>query len=177
MTMELPDIDEENAKLSNGNDLPDIDEANALAGGELPDIDEVNRSIAPPTWESGDGGAATMPEGQTNQWGGNLRNEGRKPLIRRDENGKVSGYSTTTSMLVQDRDGKIAVIPRSLTARSCHRKMPSGTTPRRASIGARPTTRIRRARWRVPSTTSTRSPMARDGTTTSTSIGMKWAMR
>ena len=109
--MELPDIDEENAKLSNGNDLPDIDEANALAGGELPDIDEANRSIAPPTWESGDGGAATMPEGQTNQWGGNLRNEGRKVLFRRDKAGKVNGYSTTSSMLVKHDDGRFAVVP------------------------------------------------------------------
>ena len=109
--MELPDIDEENAKLSNGNDLPDIDEANALAGGELPDIDEVNRSIAPPTWESGDGGAATMPEGQTNQWGGNLRNDGRKVLFRRDKAGKVNGYSTTSSMLVKHDDGRFAVVP------------------------------------------------------------------
>ena len=38
-----------------------------------------------PTWEGGDGGAETMPEGKTNQWGGNLRNEGRKVLLRRDK--------------------------------------------------------------------------------------------
>ena len=109
--MDLPDIDEENAKLSNGNDLPDIDEENASVGVELPDIDEVNRSIPPPTWEGGDGGAATLPDGQTNQWGGNLRNEGRKVLFRRDKAGKVNGYSTTSSMLVKNPDGRFAVVP------------------------------------------------------------------
>ena len=49
--MELPDIDEENAKLSNGNDLPDIEEENASVSGELPDIDEENRSIELPKEE------------------------------------------------------------------------------------------------------------------------------
>ena len=64
-----------------------------------------------PTWESGDGGAATMPDGKTNQWGGNLRNEGRKILFRRDKAGKVNGYSTTSSMLVKHGDGRFAVVP------------------------------------------------------------------
>lgn len=64
-----------------------------------------------PTWESGDGGEPTLPAGEKNQWGGNLRTEGRKPLIRRDANGKVSGYSTTHSMFVRHDDGRIAVVP------------------------------------------------------------------
>ena len=64
-----------------------------------------------PTWESGDGGEPTLPVGEKNQWGGNLRTEGRKPLIRRDANGKVSGYSTTHSMFVKHDNGRIAVVP------------------------------------------------------------------
>jgi len=82
----------------------------------MPDIKSGDEDFGtpdfrPPTWESGDGGAATMPEGQTNQWGGNLRNEGRKVLFRRDKAGKVNGYSTTSSMLVKHADGRFAVVP------------------------------------------------------------------
>ncbi len=62
-------------------------------------------------WESGDDGEPTLPVGEKNQWGGNLRTEGRKPLIRRDANGKASGYSTTSSMFVKHADGRIAVVP------------------------------------------------------------------
>ncbi len=75
------------------------------------DEDFGTPDFRPPTWESGDGGAATMPEGQTNQWGGNLRNEGRRVLFRRDKAGKVNGYSTTSSMLVKHNDGRFAVVP------------------------------------------------------------------
>ena len=62
-------------------------------------------------WEEGDGGAMTMPEGEANEWGGNLRNEGRRVLLRRGKDGKVNGYSTTSSMIAQDQDGRYAVIP------------------------------------------------------------------
>jgi len=90
----------------------EIEDDEGGPSGETGSVASASADAQPvPTWESGDGGAATMPDGQTNQWGGNLRTEGRKPLIRRGANGKVSGYSTTKSMLVQDRDGKIAVIP------------------------------------------------------------------
>lgn len=65
----------------------------------------------PRAWEEGDGGSARLPEGETNEWGGNLRNEGRKVLIRRDKDGKVNGYSTTSSIPVKDADGKIAIVP------------------------------------------------------------------
>ena len=69
--------------------------------------DEPKRS----KWVDGDGGEATLPEGEANEWGGNLRKEGRRVLLRRDDSGKVNGYSTTSSMLVKENDGTFAVIP------------------------------------------------------------------
>lgn len=63
------------------------------------------------SWEDGDGGEERLPDGERNQWGGNLRNEGRKVLFRRNKDGKVIGYSTTSSMLVRHDDGKFAVVP------------------------------------------------------------------
>lgn len=67
--------------------------------------------VEPLRWEDGDGGEERLPEGERNQWGGNLRNEGRRVLFRRDKDGKVNGYSTTSSMLVRHDDGKFAVVP------------------------------------------------------------------
>lgn len=67
--------------------------------------------VKPLRWEDGDGGEERLPDGERNQWGGNLRNEGRKVLFRRNKDGKVIGYSTTSSMLVRHDDGKFAVVP------------------------------------------------------------------
>lgn len=67
--------------------------------------------VKPLRWEDGDGGEECLPDGERNQWGGNLRNEGRKVLFRRNKDGKVIGYSTTSSMLVRHDDGKFAVVP------------------------------------------------------------------
>lgn len=67
--------------------------------------------VEPLRWEDGDGGSEKLPDGEHNQWGGNLRNEGRRVLLRRDKDGKVNGYSTTSSMLVRHDDGKFAVVP------------------------------------------------------------------
>ena len=74
-------------------------------------FDDDFGEVEPLRWEDGDGGAATMPQGEVNEWGGNLRNEGRKVLFRRDKDGKVNGYSTTTSTVAQDEDGSFVVIP------------------------------------------------------------------
>lgn len=102
---------------------PDFESANPAASAEAstpksPAPTSVSPALAPEpeappalTWESGDGGEPTLPVGEKNQWGGNLRTEGRKPLIRRNAKGKVSGYSTTTSMGVTLPDGRIAVVP------------------------------------------------------------------
>ena len=90
--------------LKDSPDTPDLDaEFDKAYGGEAPKPE--------PTWEGGDGGPATLPEGEKNQWGGNLRNEGRKVLFRRDKNGKMNGYSTTTSTVAQDEDGSFVAIP------------------------------------------------------------------
>ena len=67
--------------------------------------------VEPLSWEDGDGGEERLPDGERNQWGGNLRNDGRKVLFRRNKDGKVIGYSTTSSMLVRHDDGKFAVVP------------------------------------------------------------------
>lgn len=67
--------------------------------------------VKPLRWEDGDGGEERLPDGERNQWGGNLRNEGRKVLFRRNKDGKVIGYSTTSSMLVRHDNGKFAVVP------------------------------------------------------------------
>ncbi len=67
--------------------------------------------VEPLRWEDGDGGSEKLPDGEHNQWGGNLRNDGRRVLLRRDKDGKVNGYSTTSSMLVRHDDGKFAVVP------------------------------------------------------------------
>ncbi|MGN0845048.1 MAG: hypothetical protein ACI4QT_07500, partial [Kiritimatiellia bacterium] len=75
------------------------------------DVDNDFGEVEPLRWEEGDGGEDRLPEGEKNEWGGNLRNEGRKVLLRRDEDGKVNGYSTTSSMLVRHDDGKFAVVP------------------------------------------------------------------
>ena len=79
----------------------------AFNGASRDDFGEVE----PLRWEDGDGGEERLPEGERNQWGGNLRNEGRRVLLRRDKDGKVNGYSTTSSMLVRHDDGKFAVVP------------------------------------------------------------------
>lgn len=68
-------------------------------------------AVEPLRWEDGDGGSEKLPDGEHNQWGGNLRNDGRRVLFRRDKDGKVNGYSTTSSMLVRHDDGKFAVVP------------------------------------------------------------------
>ena len=99
-------LDEEFEKMYGGSGAasaaPDLEEEFAKTyGGEQ----------KPRAWEEGDGGSARLPEGETNEWGGNLRNEGRKVLIRRDKDGKVNGYSTTSSIPVKDADGKIAIVP------------------------------------------------------------------
>lgn len=68
-------------------------------------------ALANSSFVDGDGEPSVFPSGETNEWGGNLRNEGRKVMLRRDKNGKVSGYSTTTSMITKDDDGSFVVIP------------------------------------------------------------------
>lgn len=68
-------------------------------------------ALANSSFVDGDGEPSVFPSGETNEWGGNLRNEGRKVMLRRDKNGKVSGYSTTTSMTTKDDDGSFVVIP------------------------------------------------------------------
>ena len=68
-------------------------------------------AVEPLRWEDGDGGSEKLPDGEHNQWGGNLRNDGRRVLFRRDKDGKVNGYSTTSSMFVRHDDGKFAVVP------------------------------------------------------------------
>ena len=63
------------------------------------------------SWIAGDGLPAALPAGVTNEWGGNLRNEGRPVLLRRDANGLIDGYSTTSSTVVPAKNGGYAVIP------------------------------------------------------------------
>ena len=81
--------------------------------GEIEPVETADDfgEVEPLRWEDGDGGEERLPEGERNQWGGNLRNEGRRVLLRRDKDGKVNGYSTTSSMLVRHDDGKFAVVP------------------------------------------------------------------
>lgn len=81
--------------------------------GEIEPVETADDfgEVEPLNWEDGDGEAERLPDGEKNQWGGNLRNEGRKVLFRRDKDGKVNGYSTTSSMLVRHDDGKFAVVP------------------------------------------------------------------
>ena len=81
--------------------------------GEIEPVETADDfgEVEPLRWEDGDGGEESLPEGEHNQWGGNLRNEGRRVLLRRDKDGKVNGYSTTSSMLVRHDDGKFAVVP------------------------------------------------------------------
>lgn len=62
-------------------------------------------------WLQGDGGPRTVPAGTTNEWGGNLRSEGRPVLLRRDPLGLVEGYSTTSSTIVPLKGGGYAVVP------------------------------------------------------------------
>ncbi len=62
-------------------------------------------------WLKGDGRPAALPYGQTNEWGGNLRNEGRPVLLRRDPSGLIEGYSTTSSTIVPVKGGGFAVVP------------------------------------------------------------------
>lgn len=59
---------------------------------------------------AGDGGSATLGEGVFNKWGGNLRNDGRKAHLFRDDNGKVTGYGTTASTVVE-RNGRYYIVP------------------------------------------------------------------
>lgn len=59
---------------------------------------------------AGDGGSATLGEGVFNKWGGNLRNDGRKAHLFRDDNGKVTGYGTTASTVVK-RNGRYYIVP------------------------------------------------------------------
>lgn len=81
--------------------------------GEIEPVEAADDfgEVEPLSWEDGDGGNERLPDGEKNQWGGNLRNEGRRVLLRRDKDGKVNGYSTTSSMLVRHDDGKFAVVP------------------------------------------------------------------
>lgn len=81
--------------------------------GEIEPVETADDfgEVEPLNWEDGDGEDERLPDGEKNQWGGNLRNEGRKVLFRRDKDGKVNGYSTTSSMLVRHDDGKFAVVP------------------------------------------------------------------
>lgn len=62
-------------------------------------------------WLQGDGGPRTVPAGTTNEWGGNLRSEGRPVLLRRNPLGLVEGYSTTSSTIVPLQGGGYAVVP------------------------------------------------------------------
>lgn len=61
-------------------------------------------------WEDGDGKPEKLPEGQTNRWGGTLRNEGRKPYFHRDTSGKITQYGTTRTTVVE-LDGKFYAVP------------------------------------------------------------------
>lgn len=81
--------------------------------GEIEPVEAADDfgEVEPLSWEDGDGGNERLPDGEKNQWGGNLRNEGRRVLLRRDKDEKVNGYSTTSSMLVRHDDGKFAVVP------------------------------------------------------------------
>lgn len=91
-------------------DVEPVATQNGETGFSWDDVDKPQAKVEQ-TWEGGDGKPAVLPEGETNEWGGNLRNEGRKVLIRRDKDGKVNGYSTTSSIPVKDADGKIAIVP------------------------------------------------------------------
>ena len=92
-------------------DLDSLPEIGGTDDGDV-DLDSLPEiTDEPRPWEDGDGGSEKLPDGEHNQWGGNLRNEGRRVLLRRDKDGKVNGYSTTSSMLVRHDDGKFAVVP------------------------------------------------------------------
>ena len=95
----------------------------AVLGAEDPDKGKVKTSIplkalrqdnkgGEADWDflAGDGGSATLGEGVFNKWGGNLRNDGRKAYLFRDDNGKVTGYGTTASTVVE-RNGRYYVVP------------------------------------------------------------------
>lgn len=95
----------------------------AVLGAEDPDKGKVKTSIplkalrqdnkgGEADWDflAGDGGSATLGEGVFNKWGGNLRNDGRKAHLFRDDNGKVTGYGTTASTVVE-RNGRYYVVP------------------------------------------------------------------
>ena len=94
----LPELDE------NGNEVIDLD--------SLPELTDKGFN-APPSndWTKGDGGPSVHVMAMTNEWGGNLRNEGRPVLVRTDDEGKISGYSTTSSTVAPLVDGRYAVIP------------------------------------------------------------------
>lgn len=46
---------------------------------------------------------------------GNIDHKGRQMLINRDEDGRVNGYSTTSSTVIKDDDGKFVVVPTVVT--------------------------------------------------------------
>lgn len=94
------------AKISGSSFVFDDGEESSDEDLNVTDVAPVQRK-----WEEGDGGLVTLPEGQTNEWGGNLRNEGRRIHFRHGKDKKVNGYSTTSSSIRQDENGDFVVFP------------------------------------------------------------------
>lgn len=87
-----------------------IDDAEFVDDAEF--IDDANFVDDSDPWLDGDGKGERLPEGFVNSWGGNIRIEGRRPHLQRDEQGKVKGYASgQAAASIRGKDGGFAVIP------------------------------------------------------------------